>query len=250
MSWSTSPTNITIYIYLARLALGVRQWVHPDGDKGFEETVSNRRKPYGGQPILQILQIPILQYFNTTIQSNTIQWVIVGSHMGDSQYFKVSPVVASEKEFGAGPILDTIYRYSGIWSEILAKLKVFRLGFSKYETWKRVVVVAAGIEIGEVRILLTLSSPIFPSSQTASGCFKQSLTVRKSQMFQAISHSGEKPNGSSILSQWRKAKWNPYLQIPPKCSSCISAASAAGMRIAKKEPHIACYSALWIVDQL
>ena len=36
-----------------KLALGVRQWVHPDGDKGFEETVSNRRKPYGGQPILQ-----------------------------------------------------------------------------------------------------------------------------------------------------------------------------------------------------
>ena len=135
MSWSTFYKSYKYYdIYI----FGVRQWVHPDGDKGFEETVSNRRKPYGGQPILQILQIPILQYFNTTIQSNTIQWVIAGSHMGDSQYFKVSPVVASEKEFGASPILDTIYRYSGIWSEILAKLTLSVKIFFSQSNKKRV----------------------------------------------------------------------------------------------------------------
>ena len=76
MSWSTFYKSYKYYdIYI----FGVRQWVHPDGDKGFEETVSNRRKPYGGQPILQGVT-----------------------------------VVASEKEFGTGPILDTIYRYSGI----------------------------------------------------------------------------------------------------------------------------------------
>ena len=45
--------QILQYIFLVKLAFGVRQWVQGGCDKGFEETVRNRRKPYGGQPILQ-----------------------------------------------------------------------------------------------------------------------------------------------------------------------------------------------------
>ena len=54
------------------------------------------------------------------------QWVIGGSHMGDSQYFKVSLVVGSEKEFGASPILDTILDTVEFEVKLFPGLKVFK----------------------------------------------------------------------------------------------------------------------------
>ena len=49
-----------------KLAFRVRQWEDGHNDKGFGETLSNRRKPYGGQQILQGVALASEKGFGAT----------------------------------------------------------------------------------------------------------------------------------------------------------------------------------------